>query len=92
MFPELPVSLPWTNALLSDIPRNRYKSIRDIDREVKHAKTKVDEYARKRPDLFQYGTDFVTKSLTFVDSQFRAVHSTSPETLKAASEAGITRY
>jgi len=92
MFPQLPVSREWTREMLSDMSRDRYKHIRDVDREVKYAKTKLEEYAKKRPELFRFGTDYITKSLIFVDSDFRERHDISPETLKAAADAGITRY
>jgi hypothetical protein len=91
-FPGMPVSREWTRELLNDIPKHRYIKIRDIDRVVKYAKSKVDQYARERPDLFQYGTDFITKSLTFVDAEFRRVHNVSPATMEAAIAAGLMLY
>jgi hypothetical protein len=91
-FPGMPVSREWTRELLNDIPKHRYIKIRDIDRVVKYAKSKVDQYARERPDLFQCGTDFITKSLTFVDAEFRRVHNVSPATMEAAIAAGLMLY
>jgi hypothetical protein len=92
MFPSLPISREYTQALLRDIDKSRYKTVRDIDREFKFAYNKVSEYARARPELFETGTDFLTKSLIFVDSHFRENHSVSVTTMRAAMEAGITRY
>jgi hypothetical protein len=91
-FPDLPVSREWTSALLEDIDVDRYKLIRDIDKEVKFASPEVSKYAAKRPDLFRYSTDYITKSLIFVDSNFRRTHSVAPETERAVIQAGITRY
>jgi TIR domain-containing protein len=92
VYPNLTVSRDWTRELLKDINRDRYLTIRDIDREVKYAKSAIDSYARTRPDLFEHSTDFLTKTLLFVDSEFRQAHTASPVTLKAAELAGITRY
>jgi putative GTP pyrophosphokinase len=91
-FPTLPVSSRWTRELLKDMDKDRYKTIRDIDRELNYAKSKVDEYAKEQPNVFRYSTDFLTKSLIFVDSQFRKVHNVGAETLAAAERADITRY
>lgn len=91
-WPKMPVSPEWTRELLSDINRERYKTLRDIDIEVKYAKDKVLAYAKTRPDLFAYSTDFVTKSLIFSDSEFRRNHSASPDTLAAARSADIAHH
>ncbi len=90
--PDLPVSRAWTRQLLFDIDINRYETIRDIDRKVRFAKSKVDDYARENPRVFGSSTDFITKSLIFVDSGFRQAHSVGPDTMAVASKANITRY
>lgn len=92
MYPHLPVSREWTNELLEDIDRTRYRKIRDLDREVKFARAKVSDYAKSHRQLFKSSTDYLTKTLIFVDSAFRQSHDVSLETLQAAEEAGITRY
>lgn len=92
LWPDLPVSAVWTVSLLDDINKNRYSTIRDIDRVVKYASQKVEEYARRRPEVFEYSTDFITKSLIFANSEFRRRHSVSPETMHAATEANINMY
>jgi uncharacterized protein YegL len=90
-FPNMPVSTTWTNRLLQDIDRDRYKSIRDIDREVDYAFPYVQRYASERPEFFEYGTDWITKSLIFSDKKFREKHSVSAPTMEAAIKAGISR-
>lgn len=92
LHPTLPVSRSWTRVLLDDIPRVRYKTIRDIDQAVRISRASVDGYAKDRPDLFKYSTDYVTKALIFTDEDFRNVHSVSPETLEAARKANVTRF
>jgi hypothetical protein len=92
MWPHLPVSPRWTRELLNDLNRDRYVIIRDIDQEVKYAAEKVAEYANEHPETFQNSTDFITKTLIFVDSEFRGKHNISELTRNAALRAGITRY
>ena len=91
-FPQLPVSPEWTRELLKDIDRSRYRMIRDIDKEFNYAKTKVEEYAKVHPELFKYSTDYITKTLIFVDSKFRRARAVSPLSITAALKAGLTRY
>ncbi len=91
-FPQKAVSVHWTNQLLADINPARYKSVRDIDAVVEYAKRAVDDFSTTEPDLFQYSTDYITKSLIFVDSEFRSRHGGSRRTLVAADVAKITKY
>jgi uncharacterized protein YegL len=90
-FPGMSVSQVWTNKLLEDLDRNRYKSVRDIDREVSYALPQVETFARERPDLFPSRTDWVTKSLIFADEKFRNKHNVSGVTMNAATKAAISR-
>mgnify|MGYP001810424552 CR=1 FL=1 len=92
LFPDLPVSRAWTDQIIKDINKDRYKTIKDIDMEVKYAHEKVWEYARERPDLFRNSTDYITKSLIFTDEEFRSAHPISPITHDVATQAGITRF
>ena len=66
-------------------------SFSDIDAVVEIARQAVEAYATKTPSTFQCSTDFITKSLIFVDGEFRARHGISPETRAAAEKANITR-
>lgn len=91
-FANKPVSEQWTRRLLADIDKSRYKNIRDINTEVNVAQNEVDKYAATNPGAFRFATDYITKSLIFVDSDFRSVHSVSPRTMDAAMKAKITRH
>lgn len=89
-YPGLPVSLYWTTETLNDINSLRYKTIYDIEKIINLSSRKINEYAALRPELFRYATDYMTKSLTFVDAEFRSRHSNSPETIAAALQANIS--
>lgn len=91
-FPKRPISITWSNALLRELDRDRYKNIQDIETVVQIAFEEVERYSQQRPEVFQFGTDFITKSLMFVDRSFRDRHNASPDSFKAAIEANITRY
>lgn len=84
-FPGLEVSPHWQKALLNDIDHNRYQTISDIDRVVNSAHEAVTKYSKEKPELFQCGTDYITKSLIFSDKDFRAQHTVSRTTLDAVS-------
>jgi len=69
--------------LLRDLDRRKYTTIEDLDKVVDRAKPAVDQYAAENPAWFQNGTDFITKSLGFVDLDFRARHGFAPRTLRS---------
>jgi hypothetical protein len=92
LWPQLPVSPELTRELTSEINKDRYVLVRDINREVRYAAEKVQEYFALHAERFAFSTDFVVKLLVFVDSEFREKHSMSSQTKKAAVHAGITRY
>jgi len=74
----------WQASLLEDIYGNgNYKTIEDIDNIVRKAMIAVAAYAREYPEGFESGTDFITKSLGFVDKDFRRLHRFSGRTLAA---------
>ncbi|MCX6925141.1 MAG: toll/interleukin-1 receptor domain-containing protein [Verrucomicrobia bacterium] len=85
-FPGLPISDVWQRQLLSDINRERYPTIREIDAAVEKAAPAVKKYSKKAPQLFRHGTDFITKSLGFVDEEFRKKHPWGETTLSALRE------
>ena len=82
-FSHLSINPKVHQLLLRDIDHDKYMTLGDIDRVVEAAKSAVEEYARIRPDLFKTGTDFITKSLGFVDKEFRANHPFCEATLAA---------
>ncbi|HEX6428397.1 MAG TPA: toll/interleukin-1 receptor domain-containing protein [Niastella sp.] len=74
----------WQAKLLEDITGNaHYKTISDIDYAVRKAAIAVCLYAKDNPTAFESGTDFITKSIGFVDDEFRKVHNFSGQTLAA---------
>lgn len=87
-FPGKGISEHWQEAILRDIRSQKYPTIRHIDSAVNRALPAINEYARKMPSLFSTGTDFITKSLGFVDLEFRNEHLFGSETLKAFEELG----
>jgi len=92
IWPRLPVSQDLTRTIIAEINRDRYNLVRDIDREVKYAAEKIKEYASEQPEKFRYSSDFISKSLIFVDSEYRGKASMSSRTRNAAVRANITRY
>lgn len=82
-FPLLPVSEYWHAALLHDLNLAKYRTLGDIDAAVEAAKPAVERYHRDNPDWFRYGTDFISKSLGFVDLDFRRKHAFSEKTITA---------
>jgi len=82
-YPGKKISEYWQSRLLSDINPEKYPRISNIDDAIMKAKKAVDEYSRINPEYFRYSTDFITKSLGFVDLDFRKNHSWSKDTLNA---------
>jgi hypothetical protein len=82
-YPGLPISSIWQEQLLADLNSNKYQYIRDIDNVVNQAKNAVDKHKEARGDKFSYSTDYLTKSLGFVDLEFREIHPWDKSTLQA---------
>ncbi len=82
-FPGKGISMHWQSALLSDIRSQKYPSLLHIDAAVNKAAPAVSKYAVEEPDVFPTGTDYITKSLGFVDNNFRREHSFSSFTMDA---------
>ncbi|CAJ3342048.1 Uncharacterised protein [Burkholderia pseudomallei] len=66
-----------------DLDRSRFPTLLEIDAAIDRASEAVDAYMRERPDLFTTGTDRLTKSLGFVDIEFRRRHDFEDATLAA---------
>ena len=66
-FPQLPVSEFWQGQLLADLTPGRYPTVRILDETITTAEDAVAAYASEAPGTFAHGTDFITKSLGFVD-------------------------
>lgn len=82
-FPGLGVSDDWNALAARDLQTSRFPTLLDVDSAVDRASAAVDAYARERPDMFLTGTDRVTKSLGFVDIEFRRRHDFEDATLAA---------
>jgi len=82
-FPDREPSEKLTQTLLRDINLEDYPTLRQLDAIVERASAAVEAYRNENPDWFKSGTDFLTKSLGFVDSDFRAKHGFSPRTRTA---------
>lgn len=82
-FPSKPVSDKIQAILLRDLDSTKYRTIEDIDRAVKLASRAVESYERENPDVFKFGTDHITKSIGFVDPEFRSRHGFAAKTLQA---------
>jgi GTP pyrophosphokinase len=82
-FPDLPFSVRWHLRLLHDLDLTKYSTLSDIDAVVEAAKPAIDHYRQENPGWFLAGTDFITKSLGFVDLDFRRNHPWGEKTLVA---------
>jgi len=82
-FPDVEPSDRVTKMLLKDLDPDRYQTIRDLDHAVTRARDAVQAYEGENPQVFKYGTDRLTKSLGFVDDDFRSRHGFSSETRSA---------
>lgn len=73
-FPGKGFSDYWQGRLLNDLNDEQYRTLQDIDEVINKAKPAVDRFAAEQPSLFPFGTDYLTKSLGFVDQEFRQRH------------------
>lgn len=85
-FPGKGISEHWQGAMLRDIRSTDYPTLRYVDDAINKALPAVEKYQSKQPNLFQTGTDLITKSLGFVDPDFRKRHSFGERTIKAFNE------
>lgn len=85
-FPGLPINENIQELLINDIDHARFKVLQDIDVIVNLAKEAVNAYKMEEPKLFTAGTDYITKSLGFMDEHFREKHRFSSRTRQAFSK------
>lgn len=85
-YPKLPVNPKLEERLLRDLSFIHIKTLRDLDGAVDAAEHAVDQYKTQAYDVFRTATDYLTKSLGFVDKDFRQIHGFSPQTHKAFLE------
>lgn len=82
-FPSLPTSEQWNERLGRDLDLRAYPTLAQINAAVELAKPAVAAYCAENPNWFKTGTDFITKSLGFVDPAFRAKHAFAQRTREA---------
>lgn len=82
-FPDLAILENINTRIPNDLDNTKYQTLKDIDDAVEKAKPAVDVYSKEKQEIFQYGTDFLTNSIGFIDSDFLAKHPFSQETRDA---------
>jgi hypothetical protein len=82
-YPGLPILDNVHKLILADLDSDKYKRLLDIENAIDKAKPAVETYAKQKPDIFKSGSDYITKSLGFVDDAFLAKHPFSQETRDA---------
>ncbi len=82
-YPTLPVNRKIQELILEQLDTGRYRTLRDLDQVVLAASDAVDAFKNQAPDLFKAGTDYITKSLGFVDPAFRKRHGFALRTRQA---------
>jgi putative GTP pyrophosphokinase len=82
-YPNLPVKENLQELLIRDLDHSRFRTLKDIEDVVVRAIDAVETYSKEAPDLFTFGTDYITKSMGFVDDYFRRVHGFGNQTRKA---------
>lgn len=79
-YPGLGVIENIHSRMMQDINLSKYPTLLDINNVIEKAKSFVNAYAKQSPDLFKYGTDYLTKSLGYVDEEFLQKHPFSQQT------------
>jgi len=82
-FPDIPVLENLNSRIPTDLDNSKHQVLKDIDNMVEKARPAVEAYFKEKPDLFQHGTDFITKSIGFIDGSFLSKHPFSQETRDA---------
>lgn len=88
-YPNKLVQSNLQNLVLSNIDRQQFSTIGDIERAVHAADGFLKWYSKQRPDVFQWGTDYITKALGFYSESFRNAHGFSRETREAFAQFRI---
>ena len=88
-YPDLKISNEWQTRMLKDLNTEKYRKIKDIDLAVNSTKVAVDEYSKDKPELFKSGTGFITKSLGFLDHDFRRKHPFGKSSMDAFNKYQI---
>jgi putative GTP pyrophosphokinase len=87
-FPDLSASEKLTQSLLRDLDVRAYPTLERLNEAVDRAAPAVAIYRNEMPGWFKSSTDFLTKSLGFVDQGFRQRHGFSQNTREAFQRLG----
>jgi len=84
-YKELPLKVKEKihSLILRDINVSNYPTLNAIEEAIERAQLAVEAYYKEAPELFKAGTDFITKSLGFVDEDFLARHPFCQKTREA---------
>lgn len=84
-FKELPLKVKENihSLILRDINVAKYPTLKSLDIAIEKAMPAVAAYHKEAPELFKAGSDFITKSLGFVDDDFLAKHPFCQKTREA---------
>jgi Sec-independent protein translocase protein TatA len=82
-YPNLPVKEDLQELLIRDLDHSRYRTLNDMEEVIVGAIDAVEVYSKEAPNLFSFGTDFITKSMGFVDEHFRQAHKFGTQTREA---------
>lgn len=82
-YPNLQVKDNLQELLIRDLDHSRFSSLKDIEDAVMRAVDAIEAYRAEAPSLFTFGTDYLTKSVGFVDDHFRRTHGFGDQTRQA---------
>lgn len=82
-YPSLEVKENLQELLIRDLDHSRFRLLKDIEDAVVRAIDAVEAYCKEAPGLFSFGTDYLTKSIGFVDDHFRRTHGFGTQTREA---------
>jgi putative GTP pyrophosphokinase len=82
-YPHLPVKENLQELLIRDLDHSRFRTLRDLEDAIMGAVDAVEAYRKEAPDLFNFGTDYITKSMGFADEHFRGAHGFGSQTRQA---------
>jgi putative GTP pyrophosphokinase len=79
-YPNLPVKENLQELLIRDLDHSRFRTLKDMDDVIVRANDAVNAYSKEVPHLFTFGTDYITKSMGFVDEHFKRAHCFGTQT------------
>lgn len=82
-YPLLSISENFLNQIIADLKLSKYETLQQIDKVIENAAPAVEAYSKENPDFFKFSTDFLSKSLGFIDMEFRNKHGFAKKTLEA---------